>query len=523
MTPATSTTRNRRLPPSDTMEGSRGPGGIFLNRGPVAPRRTKLALSTLAALMLLGPASTHAQSLKLHKGTLLEERGAPKEIRVTVGKTKLMDSTDAIQRVSVTEPKVADVVIISPHQIIINGKKIGATNLIVWNKDGSNHVFDLLISPDVELVRRRLDELLPGSQVEVEADRDRLVIFGDVSNLQTMDQIITVVQPHAPNLINLMKVKSPQQVQLQVRIALVSRPALREAGISITGARQREDRFLFSAPGSNVTEFEPTTDTGSVPLGAISDEFRIPQSVGSAFGLAFQLADTALNKQASIGGFINLLETQGFAKTLAEPTLVALSGQTASFLSGGEEPVVSVSGVGSTDVEFKEFGTRLRFTPTVMGDETIWLKVAPEVSEVSGRTASDFPKFTTQRAETTIQLKDGQTFVIAGLLQDEISSTIQKVPFLGDIPIIGTLFRQVRHSRTETELIITVTARLVKPLGPDDVVPMPGDEAVYDPDDFELFLLGKLTHAELGKKTREQKEMKEYLKSGPAGYMGFIR
>ncbi|MDA2931952.1 pilus assembly protein N-terminal domain-containing protein [Nitrospinae bacterium AH-259-F20] len=335
-------------------------------------------MSTLAALMLLGPASTHAQSLKLHKGTLLEERGAPKEIRVTVGKTKLMDSTDAIQRVSVTEPKVADVVIISPHQIIINGKKIGATNLIVWNKDGSNHVFDLLISPDVELVRRRLDELLPGSQVEVEADRDRLVIFGDVSNLQTMDQIITVVQPHAPNLINLMKVKSPQQVQLQVRIALVSRPALREAGISITGARQREDRFLFSAPGSNVTEFEPTTDTGSVPLGAISDEFRIPQSVGSAFGLAFQLADTALNKQASIGGFINLLETQGFAKTLAEPTLVALSGQTASFLSGGEEPVVSVSGVGSTDVE------DVGYEDEVVGSAEVAGRVAVEVAVLKG-------------------------------------------------------------------------------------------------------------------------------------------
>jgi pilus assembly protein CpaC len=218
-----------------------------------------------------------------------------------------------------------------------------------------------------------------------------------------------------------------------------------------------------------------------------------------------------------------LLETQGFAKTLAEPTLVALSGQTASFISGGEEPIPVAQEAGQISVEFKEFGTRLRFTPTVMGDETIWLKVAPEVSSFTDFSPNGFPRFKTQRAETTIQLKDGQTFVIAGLLQDEIDSEIKKVPFLGDIPIIGALFRQVRYKRTETELIITVTARLVKPLGPDDVVPMPGDEAVYDPDDFELFLLGKLTHAELGKKTREQKEMKEYLKSGPAGYLGFIR
>ena len=511
-----STTPRRRVPPGDAMEGSRGPGGLFLNRGPVAPRRTKLALSTLAALMLLGPASTHAQSLKLHKGTLLEERAAPKEIRLTVGKTKLMDSTDAIQRVSVTEPKTADVVIISPHQIIINGKKVGVTNLIIWNKDGSNHVFDLLISPDVELVRRRLDELFPNSEVEVEADRDRLVLFGDVFNLHTMDQIITIVQPHAPNLINLMKVKSPQQVQLQVRIALVSRPALREVGLDISGTREREDAFSFSAPGANVDEIE-TGPSGFLPLGPLRRS-----TVDSSFGIFLKLADTALNKQASIAGFLSLLESQGFAKTLAEPTLVALSGQTASFLSGGEEPIAVISGLGQTDVEFKEFGTRLRFTPTVMGDETIWLKVAPEVSSVSG-TRGDIPIFKTQRAETTIQLKDGQTFVIAGLLQDEIDSEIKKIPFLGDIPIIGALFRQVRYKRTETELIISVTPRLIKPLGPDDVVPMPGDEAVYDPNDFELFLLGKLTHAELGKKTREQKEMKEYLKSGPAGYLGFIR
>jgi pilus assembly protein CpaC len=467
--------------------------------------------------MLLGPTIGHAQSLKLHQGTLLEERGAPKEIRLTVGKTKVLDSTEAIQRVSVTEPKTADIVIISPHQFIINGKKIGATNLIVWNKDGSNHVFDLLVSPDVELVRRRLDELLPNSEVEVEADRDRLVLFGDVTNLQTMDQIITIVQPHAPNLINLMKVKSPQQVQLQVRIALVSRPALREAGISITGSRETQDAFRFDSPGSNLGSVTTGTIIGSIP------PTPIVRSVASAFALTFQLADTALNNQASIGGFINLLETQGFAKTLAEPTLVALSGQTASFISGGEEPIPVAQEAGQISVEFKEFGTRLRFTPTVMGDETIWLKVAPEVSSFTDFSPNGFPRFKTQRAETTIQLKDGQTFVIAGLLQDEIDSEIKKVPFLGDIPIIGALFRQVRYKRTETELIITVTARLVKPLGPDDVVPMPGDEAVYDPDDFELFLLGKLTHAELGKKTREQKEMKEYLKSGPAGYLGFIR
>jgi pilus assembly protein CpaC len=442
---------------------------------------------------------------------------------VTAGKSKVMDSKDVVQRVSVTDPKIADIVVVSVHQIIINGKRVGTTNFIIWNENGTHHVFNLWITPDVEQARKRLDDLMPGHRVDVEADRDKLILSGEVGDLETMEQVLAVVRPHAPEVVNLLKVKSPQQVQLLVRIALVSRPALREAGISFTAARQTQDFGGFSAPGSGVTALETGTTTGIIPPGPVT------APVSPAFSLAVQLADLALNKQASVAAFLSLLESQGFAKTLAEPTLVALSGHTASFLSGGEFPVAIVT-EDEVSIEFKPFGVKLDFTPTVLGDETIWLRVAPEVSEVSfdlGTTTGllTVPGLLAQRAETTIKLKDNQTFVIAGLLQDKIESQVQKIPVLGDIPLLGALFRQVRHTRTETELLIAVTPRLVKPLGPEEIVPLPGDDAIYDPSNFELFILGKLTHTEVSKKTASQKAMKKYITSqaGPGGYIGFIK
>ena len=462
--------------------------------------------------MLLGPFTVHAQSLKLQDGMLLEERAVPALINITFGKSKVLDSTETLQRVSVTDTKVADVVIISPHQVLINGKRPGMTSLIIWKEDGTHNVFDLWITPNVELVRDRLGALLPDEDIEVDADLDKIVLSGEVHDIESMERIISIVKPHSPELINLMKIKDPQQVQLQVRIALVSRPALREAGISFTADNQKDATGGIHAPGANIVAFGTAIATPSA-------------AVSPAFSLAIELLDNS----DRVRTFLSLLESQGFAKTLAEPTLVAISGQTASFLSGGEFPFAVVT-EDQVDIEFKPFGVRLDFTPTVLADGTIWLKVAPEVSEIDEVATLEagglgVPGLRSQRAETTIMLKDGQTFVIAGLLQDEIEITIQKIPILGSIPIIGALFRQVRHSRTETELLIAVTPRLVKPLGPKEVIPMPGDEAVYDPNDFELFLLGKMTHTELGKKTKEQKAMKEFLKAqaGPGGYLGFIK
>jgi len=497
-------------------------GQTSYKTSPAGRRLTSWVFAALAGLMLLGPFTAHAQSLKLQDGMLLEEQAAPAQINITFGKSKVLSSTETIQRVSVTDTKVADVVIISPHQVLINGKRAGSTSLIIWKEDGTHNVFDLWITPNVELVRERLDHLLPNQDIEVDADRDKIVLFGEVHDIESMERIISVVKPHSPELINLLKIKGPQQVQLQVRIAIVSRPALREAGISFSAARRDEAAGFINAPGAEVTTFTP----GISPIIPPGDLFA---AFPGGFGLLLSLSSAALDGEANVAHFLSLLESQGFARTLAEPTLVALSGQTASFLSGGEFPVAIVTD-DNIDIEFKPFGVRLDFTPTVLADDTIWLKVAPEVSEVDFTLGTEaavltVPGLQAQRAETTIKLKDGQTFVIAGLLQDKIESQIQKIPILGSIPILGALFRQVRHSRTETELLITVTPRLVKPLGPDVVIPMPGDEAVYDPNDFELFLLGKMTHAELGKKTKEQKAMNEFLKAqaGPGGYLGFIK
>jgi pilus assembly protein CpaC len=480
------------------------------------------ALVVVAGLILFMPSGLSAQSLKLERGTLIEDRAEPKEIQVTIGKTKVLDTKETVQRVSVTDPKIADLVVISVHQVLINGKRVGITSFLVWHEDGTRNVFSLWVTPNVEQVRKRLDDMMPGHRIDVEVDRDKLVVMGEVGDLESMERALAIVRPHAPEVVNFLRVRAPQQVQLKVRIAVVSRPALREAGISFSASRETQDFGGVHAPGSNVVELNTGLSSGAIPPGPLF------APISPAFALTTQLVDLALNKQASMAVFLSLLESEGFAKTLAEPTLVAMSGQTASFLSGGEFPVPIVSD-DDVSIVFKKFGVRLGFTPTVLGDETIWLKVAPEVSEVSfdlGTTTGflTIPGILAQKAETTVKLKDGQTFVIAGLLQDKIDSQVQKIPILGDIPILGALFRQVRHSRTETELLITVTPRLVKPLGPEQIIPMPGDEAVYDPDDFELFLLGKMTHAKVGK-TKEQKALKEYTTSqaGPGGYIGFIK
>lgn len=487
--------------------------------------RFRWACALAAGLLLAAhPGSLYAQNLKLEQGVLLEEREAPKEIQVILGKSKVMDSKEVVQRVSVTDPKIADIVVVSVHQILVNGKRVGTTNFIVWNEDGTNHVFDLWVTPDVNQVRKRLDELMPGHRVDVESDRDKLIVIGDVGDIESMERVLGIVRPHAPEVVNYLKVRSPQQVQLKVRIAVVSRIALREAGISFTAARQTNDFGGIHSPGANVTQLDTGTTLGFIPPGPLTSTFS------PAFSLAVQLSDAALNKQASLAAFLSLLESQGFAKTLAEPTLVAMSGQTASFLSGGEFPVAVVTD-NDISITFKPFGVLLDFTPTVLDDETIWLKVAPEVSEPTFDLGVQtgvltIPGILAQRAETTIKLKDNQTFVIAGLLQDKIDSGVQKIPILGDLPLVGALFRQIRHDRKETELLITVTPRLVKPLGPEVVVPLPGDEAIYDPDDFELFILGKLTHTQAGSKKQEsQKAIKEYITSqaGPGGYIGFIK
>lgn len=407
-----------------------------------------------------------------------ERDGSPGRIQFQVGQSRLIDLELAAARVVVTDPELADVQVITPRQILINGKKPGLTTLIIWTGEGKSAFYDLEVSVNTTLIRERLGATLAGAEIEVQAARDGVLLLGEVADLEQMNHALTIARAYADKVTNLLRVGGVQQVQLEVRIAEVSRSALRRAGVN------------FLSQGDKWT-------VGSFGRGAASvDASVIPPALASRqpFLDAFQITVGATK---DLAGVISLLEAQGLSRTLASPTLVAMSGQEASFLVGGEFPVPVAQQANTVTIEFKEFGVRLRFVPTVIGRDTISMKVAPEVSDLDFTAAINLggiavPGLTSRKAETTVELKDGQSFAIAGLLSDRIVSQVDRVPVLGSIPILGALFRSVQYRREETELVILVAPRLAAPLPAGATPPLPGETGQFDPDNFHLFLLGAL-------------------------------
>jgi pilus assembly protein CpaC len=247
-----------------------------------------------------------------------------------------------------------------------------------------------------------------------------------------------------------------------------------------------------------------------------------PAVPAAPFGNSFNLFFSNLGS-FSFSAMLSLLETNGLAKTLAEPSLIALSGQEAKFLAGGEVPIPLVSTLGQVSVQFKKFGIQLAFTPSVLADDTVHMRMSTEVSELDPNasvTVGGFaiPGFSSRQSETTIRLRDGQSFAIAGLLSDKTRSLIKKVPLLGEIPILGALFRSTSFQREETELLLLVTVHLIRPLSPHELPPLPGEQTVNDPDDFELFLLGRTSRIWGEGSWKPRSAGQEH---GPSGEIGF--
>ncbi len=412
----------------------------------------------------------------------LVDAAAPKQLSVERGKSLVLRTSTPISRMSVADPSIADVSLLTPTQILVTASGgVGATNLILWHGEARVDVYELEVSlPDglAASIDRRLQELVPEGDVRVLPGRDGVLLDGTVPSMEHQQRVLAVAKALGAQVTNLMRVGGDQQVQLQVRVAEVSRSGLRRMGLS----------FLIS------DEFT----LGVIPAGDVSGEAT------SAEDTIIQSALTALTPFASafqIAAFdddflsvLSLLREQGFARLLASPTLVSMSGQQASFLVGGEFAVPVAVRDGVTSIEFKEFGTLLRFTPTVVAPETISLRVEPEVSNtdeslgtVSGGVA--VPGVRTRRAAATLQLKDGQTFVMAGLLQEENSLADGRLPFLGDIPGLGTLFTRKEARTDETELVIAVTARLARAV--DREPALPGDDWAGDVSDVDFFLLNR--------------------------------
>jgi len=386
-------------------------------------------------------------------------------LEMTIGKAQVVDLKDAFTRVSVTNPNIADVFVITPRQILVNGKTVGSTSLVVFYPDRTLF-FDILVNTDIELLRERLKQIAPRDDIQVIPAQDAIILSGNVTSSNVAEAAVELATLFAPkgkvvNLVGLTDVK-PQQVMLQVQVAEVDRAALRELGFSarLLGNALQAAIFPgnpFALPLGSLGGILETTSTGATVVGASTPDFNF---LGSTFFLSSPGREYA--------GVARALAERNMFRTLAKPNLVTQSGKEAKFISGGEFPYPISTSNNSIGVQFKEFGVGLVFTPVVVDGETINLRVLPEVSSLDfsqGLVSAGFriPVIRKNQTYTTINVKNGESFAIAGLMNNEVRQAVAKIPLLGDIPILGALFRSSRFQAAETELLFLVTVKLVKP------------------------------------------------------------
>ena len=410
--------------------------------------------------------------------SVLSGQASPAITRVdlTAGRSLVLTTDFDITRIAVTNPAVADATVVQPREILIDGKAAGTVSLIVWGTTERSQ-YDLVVDPGVSAIQQRLQALFPGEAIEVSANDEALILSGRVSsNIVSLRAAeITAATSSKMKVVNLLQYpgsNESQQVMLQVRFAEVSRQALRELGVSLFTSALGIDNNIgrvttqqFSAP--RFDNLEVTKD---------ADNHVVTKAGDITFSDFLNLF--LFNTRYDMGAAIRALQSRGLIQSLAEPNLIAYNGQEASFLAGGEIPIPVVSGLaGSISIQYKEYGVRLNFTPTIAGD-TIRLKVRPEVSTLdfpNGITLSGFriPALSTRRAETDVELRDGQSFAIAGLLNNLSQDTVDEIPGLARLPIIGHLFQSKATNATRNELMVLITPRLVRPLSPDEVPPLP--------------------------------------------------
>ncbi len=385
----------------------------------------------------------------------------PDVLIIARGTSQLVSIPARVERVSIGDPEVADVVVVSPQELLINARSLGTTTLFVWDVADNRRSFTIEVTVDAPTLQRQLQTLFPGENLAVTASGNLVIISGSVSGPFVRQRALEIAAGTGATVVDNLQVPPPRQILLNVRFAEVSQRALERLGAD----------FLAGRTATTLSPLAPAS--GSIVGGSTLSDGLVELFL--------------FESDVQVAAVIDALTRTGTFRSLAEPNLLALEGQEASFLAGGEfpYPVPQTAGgaEGSITVEFKEFGVRLRFVPTVTPTGTIRLNVAPEVSSLdfaSGVQFSGFnvPALLTRRAETSVELRDGQTFAIAGLLDNNSQNTVSKVPFLGDIPFIGLLFRRKESVQNRTELLVLVTPRIVEPMNTAPPVPT-GEPATW--------------------------------------------
>ncbi len=420
----------------------------------------KLLLTTLALGILTTPASA--------RSWIDDLTGSRTATSVKIDDLIVMRTDKAFKEVRVANAEIADVVVLTDQSFHVMGKKGGKTNVMLY--DTNKQLIDIItvnVGYDLAELKRSLFETLPGEKVEVRPMGGGVYLSGEVSSPSIVSKAEKIAEAYAPGKVtNALSVNDSHQVMLEVRFVEASRDAVKELGMGLL--TQRAGDFGFRAGGGLIS--------GNLP----------------------SLAGTLLGGTGNVSLDTNIqaLEEQGVIRTLAEPNLVSMSGDTASFLAGGEFPIPVSADDGQIGIEFRQFGVGLSFTPTVLGDGIINLEVKPEVSQIDTANAVriagiEIPSLRVRRADTTVELRNGQSFAIAGLLQNDSTTSKVQVPWLGDVPVLGSLFRSSRYKNFETELVIIVTPRLAKPVADISELSSPMDTH-RAPTELDLFLNGKL-------------------------------
>ena len=428
--------------------------------------RTKTRAVLAAALIGLGMAAiapateAQAQELRVIRG----EFGAP--IEVPLNRAIIVESDVPFAELSIANPQIADINTLSDRTVYVLGKAPGSTTLTLLGLDGALiSSVTVRVSPDVAEFKERLGQILPGENVEVRTANDGIVLSGTVSSIEKLDRALELAQRYAPDRVsNLMSVGGVQQVMLKVRFAEVSRSISKNISSNLSIGLFGDDGFVAGTGGGFV----------GAPAGQIQASF----SIGSA----------------ELDLLLQALEQKGVVRTLAEPNLTALSGQEASFLAGGEIPIPVEGDDNTITIQYRPFGVQMLFTPRVVDGDIINLELGTAVSEIDPSVSVDtgllsIPGFSKREAITTVQMRDGESFAIAGLLSEGYSDTVSQVPFLGDLPVLGALFRSSGFQKDQTELVIIITAHLVTP-AKGHAYALPTDNVII-PTERELFLYGR--------------------------------
>jgi pilus assembly protein CpaC len=468
--------------------------GVGRRLVPIAPKASFAIFGmVLAALVSMFPTKSGAADA----GRIWENgHDSDRQIVVTLNKSRTIRILRPFTTAVVGSPEIADVLPMSDRSLYIQGKKVGTTNLSIFD-EGQRlvSVIDLEVAVDTETLREKIVSSTGSRGIRVSSNNGQIVLSGQASDAIAVDRAISVAKGFAPNgVVNAMSVPASQQVLLKVRFLEASRDAGRQLGVNWFQGNQSATRVTNTGQGGFINGTPTNATPGSIPL--VQTLGTLAGTANPPFGVVLA---NLVNGGTTIDVLVTALETQGLVRRLAEPNLMALSGDTARFLAGGEFPVpiaaVSANGLVTPTIDYKPFGVQLSFTPTVLANGVINLRIAPEVSQldfsnsvtISGTTV---PALIKRDAVTTVELRSGQSFAIAGLLQADDTRNRSQLPWIGSVPVLGALFSSMGYQKHETDLVIIVTPNLVQPAVPGQRLASPLDDHLPS-NDADFFLFGQ--------------------------------